>query len=80
MYKQYDAPQGAPFKELLRERAIIRTEFARNKAARKNLPMIGAIKFGMMNFGSPTVKPMDISRTARTLPGNGVKDSLLPPN
>ena len=55
-------------------------EFARNKTARKNLPILGAIKFGMMNFGSDTVRQMDMSRTARMLPGNRVKENLLPPN
>jgi len=31
-FKFYDAPTGAPFKEMIRERATIRTEFALNKA------------------------------------------------
>jgi len=79
-YKFYDAPMGAPFKEMIRERATIRTEFAMNKAARKNLPILGGFKFGMMNFGSESVRRMDMSKMARVLPGNGVKEEILSPN
>ena len=59
---------------------MIRTEFARNRSARKNLPVLGAIKFGMMNFTSPNVRQLDMSRAARVLDGYGVKESLLPPD
>ena len=44
------------------------------------MPIIGAIKFGMMNFTSNGVKPLDMSRTAKVLAGNGVKESLLSPD
>jgi hypothetical protein len=79
-YRFYDAPMGAPFKEMIRERATIRTEFAMNKAARKNLPILGGFKFGMMNFGSDSVRRLDMSKMARVLPGNGVKEEILSPN
>jgi len=77
-YRFYDAPQGAPFKDLIKERATIRTEFSRNRSARKNLPVLGAIKFGMMNFMLNNVRQLDMSRAAKVLTGNGVKESLLP--
>ena len=32
----------------------------------------------MMNFTSNGVKPLDMTRTARILAGNGVKDNLIP--
>jgi len=57
----------------------IRTEFAADRTARKNLPIIGSVKFGMMNFASITVKQLDMLKTARILEGNGLKDHLLPP-
>jgi len=79
-YKFYDAPTGAPFKEMIRERVTIRTEFTMNKAARKNLPILGGFKFGMMNFGSDSVRRLDMSKMARVLPGNGVKEEILSPN
>jgi len=59
---------------------MIRTDFARDKTARKNLPILGAIKFGMMNFTSNNIKQYDMSRSARVLIGNCVKENLLPPN
>ncbi len=37
------------------------------------------MKFGMFNYTSGKVKPHDLSRTARTLLGNGVKESILLP-
>jgi len=78
-YRFYDAPQGAPFKDLIKERATIRTEFSQNRSARKNLPVLGPIKFGMMNFTSNNVRQQDMSRNAKILTGNGVKENLLPP-
>jgi len=79
-FKFFEAPRGAPFKDLIRERASIRMEFARTKTSRKDLPQLGPIKFGMFNYMSKNVKPHDMSRTARTLLGNGVKESILLPN
>ena len=38
------------------------------------------MKFGMCNYTSKKVKPHDLSRTARTLLGNGVKENMLLPN
>ncbi len=71
-FKFFKAPRGAPFKNLILERARIRTEFARDKTSRKDLPQLGPMKFGMFNYTSKKVKPHDLSRTARTLLGNGV--------
>jgi hypothetical protein len=79
-FKFYDAPTGAPFKEMIREWANIRTEFSLNKDARKTLPILGGFKFGMMNFGSESVRRMDMSKMARVLPGNSVKEEMLSPN
>ena len=64
---------------MIKERANIRTEFSQKRSDRKNLPVMGAIKFGMMNFTSNNVGQLNISRTARMLTGNGVKENLLPP-
>jgi hypothetical protein len=79
-FKFFDAPTGAPFKEMIQERAKIRTEFALNKSARKILPILGGFKFGMMNFGSESVRRMDMSKMAKVLTGNGVKEELLSPS
>jgi hypothetical protein len=76
----YDAPTGAPSRQLLKERAKIRTEFALDNTARKTLPKLGGFKFGQMNFGSKTVERMDISKMARVQTGNGVKEEILSPN
>jgi hypothetical protein len=51
-----------------------------NKAARKNLLILGGVKFGMKNFGSESVRKLDMSKMARVLPGNGVKAEILSPN
>jgi hypothetical protein len=80
VFKFYDAPSGAPFKEMIRERADIRTRFVLNNSDRKTLPKLGGFKFGMMNFGSETVRKMDMSKMAKVLPGNGVKEELLSPS
>jgi len=78
-FKFFEVPRGAPFKSVILERARIRTEFARDKTSRKDLPQLGPIKFGMFNYTSKKVKPQDLSRTARTMLGNGVKESILLP-
>ena len=78
-FKFFEAPQGAPFKNLIKERAKIRTEYARDKGARRDLPQLGPIKFGMFNYTSKNVRPQDMMRTARVLLGNGVKENILPP-
>jgi len=76
----YDAPTGAPFKEVMRERANIRTRFVLEDSEKKTLlPKLGGFKFGMMNFGSATVKRMDMSKMAKVLPGIGVKEELISP-
>ena len=54
--------------------------FALNKSTRKTLPILGVFKFRMMNFGSESVRRMDMSKMARVLPGNGVKEEILSPN
>jgi len=79
-FKFFDAPTGAPFKEMIKERAKIRTEFALNKSAKKTLPILGGFKFGMMNFGSESVRRMDMSKMAKVLTGNGVKEEILSPS
>jgi len=79
VFKFYDAPTGAPFKQLMRERANIRTRFALENSKKKTLPKLGGFKFGMMNFGSATVERMDMSKMAKVPPGNGVKEELIPP-
>ena len=76
----YDAPTGAPFKQLIKDRSKIRTEFALDKSAKKTLPKLGGFKFGMMNFGSETVRRMDMSKMAKVLAGNGVKEEMLSPS
>ena len=77
-FKFYDAPTGAPFKEMIQERAKIRTEFALNKSARKILPILGGFKFGMMNFGSESVRRMDMSKMGKVLTGSGERRSYSP--
>jgi hypothetical protein len=75
----FEAPRGSPMKNLLQERAKIRVEFSKNKSTRKDLPQLGAIKFGQFNYTSRNIKPQDLSRTAKTTLGNGVRESILPP-
>jgi len=48
--------------------------------ARKDLPQLGAMKFGMFNYTSKNVRPQDLSRTAKKTLGNGVRESILPPD
>jgi hypothetical protein len=79
-FRIFDAPRGSPLKSMILERARIRTEFSKDKTARKDLPQLGAMKFGMFNYTSGNVKPQDLSRTAKTTLGNGVRESLLPPD
>jgi len=38
------------------------------------------MKFGMFNYTSKNVKPQDLSRTAKTTLGNGVRETILSPN
>ncbi len=54
-------------------------EFSKNKSTRKDLPQLGPIKFGQFNYTSRNIKPQDLSRTAKTTLGNGVRESILPP-
>jgi len=54
--------------------------FSEDKTAQKDLPQLGPMKFGMFNYTSKNVKPQDLSRTAKTTLGNGVRESILPPN
>jgi len=79
-FRIFDAPRGSPLKSMILERARIRVEFSKDKTARKDLPQLGAMKFGMFNYTSGNVKPQDLSRTAKTTLGNGVRESILPPD
>jgi len=79
-FKFYDPPTGAPSRELLKERARIRTEYALlNSSDRNTLPRLGGFKFGQLNFTSTTVDMMDMSKMATVLTGNGVKEETLSP-
>ena len=77
-FKIFDPPRGSPMKSLIKERARIRVEFSKDRLARKDLPQLGPIKFGQFNYTSKNVKPQDLSRTAKTTLGNGVRESILP--
>ncbi len=79
-YKIFDAPRGSPLKSLIQERARIRVMFSKDKMARKDLPQLGPMKFGQFNYTSGNVKPQDLSRTAKTTMGNGVRECILPPS
>jgi len=76
----FDAPRGSPLKSMIQERARIRVVFSDDKTARKDLPTLGPMKFGMFNYTSTNVRPQDLSRTATTTLGNGVRESILPPD
>ena len=79
-FKFFDPPTGTPSRELLKERAKIRTEYALlNSVDRNTLPKLGGFKFGQLNFTSTTVDMMDISKMATVLAGNGVKEETLSP-
>jgi len=79
-FKMFDAPRGSPLKDMIKERARIRVMFSEDKTARKDLPQLGPMKFGMFNYTSTNVRPQDLSRTAKTTLGNGVRESILPPD
>jgi hypothetical protein len=79
-FRIFDAPRGSPLKGMILERARIRVTFSEDKTARKDLPQLGPMKFGMFNYTSRNVKPQDLSRTAKTTLGNGVRESILPPD
>jgi len=78
--KPFEAPRGSPLKEMIQERAGIRVEFSQDKTKRKDLPQLGAMKFGMFNYTSENVRPQDLTRTARITLGNGVRETTIPPN
>ena len=54
--------------------------FSEDKTARKDLPQLGPMKFEMSNYTSTNVRPQDLSQTAKTTLGNGVRESILPPD
>jgi hypothetical protein len=65
---------------MIKKRASIRVMFAKDKMARKDLPQLGAMKFGQFNYTSKNVRPQDLSRTAKKTLGNGVRENVLPPD
>jgi len=80
IYKLFSKPTGKPSRELLKERAKIRTEFAMlNSADRSNLPVLGGFKFSEMNWTSPTVDVMDVKKRPPIMDGNNVKEEKLLP-
>jgi len=79
-HKPFEAPRGSPLKDMIQERARIRVEFSQDKTKRKDLPQLGAMKFGMFNYTSKNVRPQDLTRTAKITLGNGVRETILPPN
>jgi len=79
-FHAFDAPRGSPLKDMLKERASIRVMFSNDKMARKDLPQLGAMKFGQFNYTSKNVRPQDLSRTAKKTLGNGVRENILPPD
>jgi hypothetical protein len=56
------------------------TETDVRKRQDDDLPQLGPMKFGMFNYTSKNVRPQDLSRTAKTTLGNGVRESILPPD
>jgi len=79
-FHAFDAPRGSPLKDMLKERASIRVMFSNDKMARKDLPQLGAMKFRQFNYTSRNVRPQDLSRTAKKTLGNGVRETILPPD
>jgi len=77
-YDYYEAPSGAPFNKTMLERARIRTEFSMGISDKNTLPTMIIFQFGMLNVGSATVDRMNISRMAKTRPGVGVKETVIP--
>jgi hypothetical protein len=79
-FQMFDAPRGSPLRDVMKERASIRVMFSKDKMARKDLPQLGAMKFGQFNYTSKNVRPQDLSRTAKKTLGNGVRENILPPD
>jgi hypothetical protein len=74
----YEAPSGAPFNNVLLERANLRVLYGKTHSGKNNLPAITGFKFGPMNVGSATVERQNLTKMAVPRPGVRVKEIVIP--
>jgi len=74
----YEAPSGAPFNNVLLERANLRVLYGKTHSGKNNLPAITGFKFGPMNVGSATVERQNLTKMAVPRPGVRVKETVIP--
>jgi len=74
----YETPSGAPFSNVLMERANLRVRYGEDNSCERNLPAIVGFKFGPMNVGSATVEREILAKKAVPRPGVRVNEKAIP--